>query len=161
MYAHVTDGVVDHMGGLPKRWGNISGLHLSNGDDVYLKTIGWLPLVETNVTPTRDQKFDTDVITIEADRVTLVHRVKDMTSEEQTERDEFHLEHLRDSRNNLLIVSDWTQAPDHTDPPSNAKKTEWATFRQSLRDLPATADMTKWPAITWPTDPDGNSYNGP
>ena len=62
MYAHVKDGSVDYMGTLPKKWGNVSGLHLSDGDDAYLKTLGWLPLVETNVTPTYNQTFDTDVI---------------------------------------------------------------------------------------------------
>lgn len=153
MYAHVKDGSVDYMGTLPKKWGNVSGLHLSDGDDVYLKTLGWLPLVETNVTPTTNQTFDTDVVTVEADRVTLVHRVSDMTSEERTQRDESHMSSLREQRNQKLLDSDWTQAPDHSSPLSNAKKTKWATYRQSLRNLPATADMTKWPGITWPTEP--------
>ena len=87
MYAHVKDGSVDYMGTLPKKWGNVSGLHLSDGDDAYLKTLGWLPIVETNVTPTANQTFDTDVITVEADRVLLIHRARDMTTEEKTERD--------------------------------------------------------------------------
>ena len=83
MYAHVKeDGSVDYLGSLPKSWGNVSNLHLSKGDDAHLKTIGWLPLVETNATPTYNQIFDTDVITVEADRVTLVHRARDMTAEE-------------------------------------------------------------------------------
>ena len=99
MYAHIKDGSVDYLGALPKKWGNVSGLHLSKGDDVYLKTIGWLPLVETNVTPAANQIFETDVVTVEEDRVTLVHRVRDMTSEEMTQRDESHLRSLRDQRN--------------------------------------------------------------
>ena len=42
MYAHVKeDGSVDYLGALPKKWGNVSGLHLSDGDDEYLKTLGW------------------------------------------------------------------------------------------------------------------------
>ena len=152
MYAHVKDGGVDYLGELPKNWDNVSNLHLSNGDDAYLKTIGWLTLVETNVTPTYNQVFDTDVITVEADRVTLVHRVRDMTAEEIAGRDEQYMEDLREQRNQKLLDSDWTQAPDHSSPLSNAKKTKWATYRQSLRNLPATADMTKWPEV-WPTEP--------
>jgi len=153
MYAHVKeDGSVDYLGGLPKSWGSVSNLHLSNGDDVYLKTIGWLPLVETNVTPTANQTFDTDVITAEADRVTLVHRVRDMTAAEIVERDASHMSHLREQRDEKLAASDWTQASDHSSPLADAKKAEWATHRQSLRDLPATADMTAWPDV-WPTEP--------
>ena len=153
MYAHVEDGSVDYLGGLPKSWGNVSNLHLSNGDDAYLKTMGWLPLVETNVTPTYNQTFDPDVVTVEADRVTLVHRVRDMTAAEKTERDESHMRHLRTERDEKLVASDWTQASDHSSPLADAKKAEWETHRQSLRDLPATADMTAWPDV-WPTEPE-------
>ena len=155
MYAHVKEDVsLDYLGSLPKKWGSISGLHLSNGDDDYLKTIGWLPLVETNVTPTTNQAFDTDVITVEADRVTLVHRVRDMTAEEIVQRDASHMSNLRMERDEKLAASDWTQAPDHSSPLADAKKAEWATHRQSLRDLPATVDISTWPSdFTWPTDP--------
>jgi hypothetical protein len=153
MYAHVKeDGSVDYLGALPKKWGNVSGLHLSDGNDEYLKTLGWLPLVETNVTPGVNQTFDTDVITAEEDRVTLVHRVRDMTSEEITYRDKVYMEHLREQRNEHLVYSDWTQAVDHSSPLTDAKKAEWATYRQSLRDLPTTADITAFPDV-WPTEP--------
>ena len=152
MYAHVKDGSVDYLGGLPKSWGNVSNLHLSNGDDAYLKTIGWLPLVETNVTPTANQTFNTDVVTVEADRVTLVHRVRDMTSEEMTQRNISNFRQLREERNQKLVASDWTHLSDYPAPLADAKKAEWATHRQSLRDLPATADMTAWPDV-WPTEP--------
>ena len=38
MYAHVKeDGSVDYLGSLPKSWGNVSGLRLSDGDNEYLK----------------------------------------------------------------------------------------------------------------------------
>ena len=156
MYAHVKDdGSVDYLGSLPKSWGSVSNLHLSNGDDAYLKTLGWLPLVETNVTPTYNQTFDPDVITVEADRVTLVHRAREMTPEEKTARDESHIGHLRAVRDEKLVASDWTQASDHSFPLANDKKVEWETYRQVLRDLPATTDMLTWPdSFTWPTEPE-------
>ena len=154
MYAHVKDdGSVDYLGALPKSWGNVSNLHLSNGDDAYLKTLGWLPLVETNVTPTADQTFETDVVTVEAERVLLIHRARDMTAAEIAARDASHMSHLREERNQKLATSDWTQASDHSSPLAADKKAAWATHRQSLRDLPETADMTTWPDITWPTEP--------
>ena len=58
-------------------------------------------------------------------------------------------EFLRKRRNELLSDSDYTQLPDS--PLSDAKKQEWATYRQALRDLPTTADPSN---ITWPTEPD-------
>ena len=152
MYAHVKDdGSVDYLGALPKSWGNVSNLHLSNGDDAYLKTLGWLPLVETNVTPTADQTFETDVVTVEAERVLLIHRARDMTAAEIAARDASHMSHLREERNQKLATSDWTQASDHSSPLAADKKAEWETYRQSLRDLPEnTVDLAN---PTWPTKP--------
>lgn len=57
-------------------------------------------------------------------------------------------EFLRERRNELLLNSDYTQLPDS--PLTSAKKQEWATYRQALRDLPTTADPSN---ITWPTKP--------
>ena len=153
MYAHVKDGSVDYLGTLPKSWGNISNLHLSNGDDAFLKGLGWLPLVETNVTPAVNQTFDTDVVTVEEDRVLLIHRARDMTAQEIADRDENYMADLRRERNQKLVASDWTQAPDHSSPLGDAKKAEWATYRQSLRDLPATVDVSLWSDV-WPTEPE-------
>lgn len=42
---------------------------------------------------------------------------------------------VRSERNALLSASDWTQLPDSA--LSESKKTEWATYRQALRDVPA------------------------
>ena len=154
MYAHVKeDGSVDYLGALPKSWGNVTGLHLSEGDDVYLKTLGWLPLIEINVTPSDNQIFDTDVVTVEENRVLLVHRSRDMTAQEIADRDESNMANLREERNKKLLDSDWTQAPDHSSPLSDVKKAEWATHRQSLRNLPVTVDMSLWPDV-WPTEPE-------
>ncbi len=43
---------------------------------------------------------------------------------------------LREKRNAKLQDSDWTQMADA--PLTNSKKTEWATYRQQLRELPNT-----------------------
>jgi len=54
---------------------------------------------------------------------------------------EWWLERMRWRRDRLLAESDWTQAAD--DPTGNAAA--WATYRQELRDAPAT-----WtPGPTW------------
>ncbi len=56
---------------------------------------------------------------------------------------------LRNVRDILLRESDWTQFTDS--PLSESKKNEWKTYRQSLRDLPATESDPENP--TWPTMP--------
>ena len=57
---------------------------------------------------------------------------------------------LRDARNQKLAESDWTQSVSDSTL-SSSKKTEWATYRQALRDLPAnTTDLANPP---WPTKP--------
>jgi len=56
---------------------------------------------------------------------------------------------LRKFRDILLSESDWTQFTDS--PLTDSKKTEWKTYRQQLRDLPAnTSDFAN---PTWPTKP--------
>jgi len=62
------------------------------------------------------------------------------------------LEILRLKRDALLTESDWTQVNDS--PLTDAKKTEWATYRQSLRDVPITnASITNIDDAVWPTKP--------
>ena len=58
---------------------------------------------------------------------------------------------LREQRNMLLQECDWTQSPDS--PLSNSKKTEWATYRTNLRNLPASYDSVDDTGFAWPTKP--------
>ena len=65
---------------------------------------------------------------------------------------------LRVERDKLLTACDWVVLTDS--PLSTSKKTEWKTYRQSLRDLPANSspaldsngnlDMS---SVTFPTEP--------
>jgi hypothetical protein len=60
---------------------------------------------------------------------------------------------LRSTRDKLLLDSDWTQVGDlvSSGAMTSDKLTEWKTYRQSLRDLPAnTSDPSN---VTWPTKP--------
>lgn len=56
---------------------------------------------------------------------------------------------LRRDRDALLLSSDYTQTPDG--PLTDAKKAEWATYRQALRDLPSNTTDPANP--TWPSKP--------
>jgi len=53
-------------------------------------------------------------------------------------------------RNAKLTECDWTQGVDS--PLSDAKKTEWQTYRQALRDFDHSA-VTTHVGIVWPTKP--------
>lgn len=53
---------------------------------------------------------------------------------------------VRKERDTLLVSSDWTQVLD-----APVDQTAWATYRQSLRDIP---DQAGFPdTVTWPTPP--------
>ena len=59
---------------------------------------------------------------------------------------------IRTERDRLRANSDWTQGPDG--PLASGKKTEWATYRTKLRDVPKDQkDKTTYASITWPSEP--------
>jgi hypothetical protein len=63
---------------------------------------------------------------------------------------------IRSTRDAILAHCDWTQTADS--PLSDAKKAEWATYRQKLRDMPADNDDVETEGfepddITFPTEP--------
>ena len=67
------------------------------------------------------------------------------------------VEKLREHRNRLLSECDWNQLPNA--PLTDAKKKEWETYRQALRDLPSSAKPTldgphlNMSSVTFPTKP--------
>ena len=82
-------------------------------------------------------------------------RIK-LTAEEEAELEQLRQEAdldftmVRADRNAKLMTTDWTQLSDA--PVTEAKKTEWATYRQELRAYPAQASkVSELPA--WPSEP--------
>tara|TARA_R100001530_G_scaffold47034_1_gene35345 strand:- start:69 stop:350 length:282 start_codon:yes stop_codon:yes gene_type:complete len=82
-------------------------------------------------------------------------RIK-LTAEEEAELEQLRQEAdldftmVRADRNAKLMTTDWTQLADA--PVTEAKKTEWATYRQELRDYPAQASkVSELPS--WPNEP--------
>ena len=55
----------------------------------------------------------------------------------------------RTNRDDLLLRSDWSQTNDNTI--SAAKKSEWAVYRQALRDVPLQRGFPY--EINWPVKP--------
>jgi len=79
----------------------------------------------------------------------------DLTPEEeaaldaQAEAADLDLSMVRSQRDGLLRGSDWTQLGDAALGDHTAE--EWATYRQALRDLPATYSRVS--EVVWPFDP--------
>jgi len=86
LYAHVEDGVVTYRGSLPKTWRNVSGLNLSEGDDSYLKTLGWVPYVEGSVEIGVDETSDGEDTVITETEVTSTAKKRALTEDEKTDR---------------------------------------------------------------------------
>jgi hypothetical protein len=58
-------------------------------------------------------------------------------------------QHVRAVRDELLILSDWTQMPDS--PLDDSTKASWATYRTALRDI---STQEGFPTnVTWPIAP--------
>ena len=63
-----------------------------------------------------------------------------------------YMDKMRRVRKDLLQECDITQLADA--PLTDAKKAEWATYRQALRDMPITnASATTYEEIIWPEKP--------
>tara|TARA_R110002126_G_C10439656_1_gene498834 strand:- start:601 stop:969 length:369 start_codon:yes stop_codon:yes gene_type:complete len=76
-----------------------------------------------------------------------------ITNGEAVVRTDNTLEILRLKRDALLTESDWTQVNDS--PLTDAKKAEWATYRQALRDLPSQySDNDSFENVIFPTQPE-------
>lgn len=73
--------------------------------------------------------------------------IKQLNTEEQTEKTTAQTKVVRASRDEKLKECDWTQIADST-----ADKAAWATYRQALRDLPSQEGFP-W-VITWPVQPE-------
>lgn len=98
------------------------------------------------LTDTQVLEEDPPVFSTEDQRWTQVWRVRDMTAEEVTSRNDTQAAQVRTDRNALLSASDWTQVAD-----APVDKAVWATYRQSLRDISAQAGFP-W-TIEWPVAP--------
>ena len=68
------------------------------------------------------------------------------------EKVEEKLDELRRKRKTRLDQSDWTQIPDCS--LSSKQKTDWATYRQELRDITKTYQSMRAEGFKWPTKPE-------
>jgi hypothetical protein len=88
---------------------------------------------------------DTPVFDVDAQRWTQVWQVREMTTEEVTQRFDNVASAVRQQRDNKLAETDWRFRSDLT--PSQA----WIDYCQALRDIPTQSGFP-W-TVTWPTEP--------
>jgi hypothetical protein len=127
-------------------------LGLEYSEDMTISpSTGWVELtVEDIPTPTSKYQIITSAIENVDDVWTKTFSITDGDEDHRRNVDTRDTKFMRDKRNALLTQSDWTQMPDS--PLSDAKKAEWATYRQALRDI---TDDELFPVYaSWPVKPD-------
>lgn len=160
-FAHVEQGeittVVDQ---LPKSWRNVSGLDLSENDLPLLASLGWLPVILMH-TPFDPNYERANGYTYEIhDQVVHELLVIEPNPPSPSYSTEFlhaaFMDQLRAERNQRLTASDWSQTVDLQFIKSEEWRSNWAIYRQSLRDLPAQyaeQSMTSMLLVVWPEPP--------
>jgi hypothetical protein len=86
---------------------------------------------------------------VENQRWETAWAVRDKTAEELQAEYDAEASRIRHERNRLIAECDWTQLDDT--PLTNAKKLEWAEYRQALRDIPTQSGFP-WDVV-WPNKP--------
>lgn len=82
-----------------------------------------------------------------------VWNILEKSAEEIAEINSFEESKISNSRIKRLMESDWTQLPDA--PLTDAQKSDYATYRQELRDLTTHANWPNLEEADWPVDPHG------
>ena len=112
-----------------------------------INAFGGDPIMEgPQAQPTRYQTAYRDGIQEIGGKWFTKYSVADMDDEAKTALDAQQAASMRAERNRRLSDCDWTQIADST-----ADKQAWATYRQSLRDVPS-QDGFPW-EINWPIAP--------
>jgi hypothetical protein len=78
-----------------------------------------------------------------------VWEVTNATPSEIADRTNQQANSVRSERDQKLAACDWTQLPDA--PVTSEKWSEWAEYRQALRDVPQQSNFP-W-SVTWPLQP--------
>ena len=149
-YALVADGSITKYpaGLLDIRKANPNTSFPTNLDGLDLSSFGVVTVASADV-----PSFNVNTQTIAEGTPTLVDgtwtqtwTVSDLSDAELSAQTANLAEAVRAERNKKLADSDWTQLAD-----SSANATLWGTYRQALRDLPATSGFPT--NVTWPTEP--------
>lgn len=155
LYAKIKNGQISTIASLKSLYPNTS-FSISGPSIQWLRENNLMPVLESIPFDHTTQRLIKIEPVISGDQVVTCQAV-DLTVEElsaiENNKNLQLAAQVRASRDRLLTASDWTQLADVV----LLNKTEWATYRQALRDLTNQAGFPQ--TITWPIDPNGASNN--
>ena len=117
----------------------------SGPDPEFLQENSCLPVCVFKTYDSLTEKLASVPPYIEDDQVFTI-AVEPLTPEEIEANTQSQWAKVRSQRDQLLSACDWTQLPDVSIP----TKTDWAAYRQALRDI---TDQTDPYNIVWPMQP--------
>ena len=148
MYIKVTNGVIEKypysIGELRKD--NPQTSFPKNPNNALLAEWGVLPVEQVGSPSVDHTKNVTEGTPVNEGGWKQTWVVTDASASEIQSRTNNQAESVRIQRSEKLVECDWTQLSD-----SQVDKAVWATYRQSLRDIPAQAGFP-W-NVTWPSKP--------
>ena len=144
---------------LPAAWRNISGLNLLEDWNV-LNTIGWYRLQNIDAAyDIQTQYVSGFSYSFEDNNVYETPIINDYVSipEALTQEQIFaiKLDVLRNTRDELLAKTDWTELPSVQLLHDDEWKSAWAVYRQQPRDIPnlVITNQINIDEVTWPIEP--------
>ncbi len=147
-YVYVQDGqVIEGPRMLPISWNNISNFNVLDVDS--LKSYGWYPHRFVEASLGENDKITGSYFVIEETEVVEYQTVSQKTDSEIQDLINQQWINIRARRSIELQECDWTQLADV--PMSDEKKLEWATYRQSLRDI---TNFDSPDHVVWPSKPE-------
>jgi len=159
-YCYVENGeVVEKCDVLPSSWRNVSGLDRSGQDEALLNSLGWYSVTKVTVDCDPETQFIADYQYVLQGNTVLETPIIQARTDNPPSVDlkSAWMGNLRNVRDMLLSQCDWTQTVDIQSARSATWIQNWAAYRQSLRDLPASYENTTITSLTtpvnWPSAP--------
>jgi hypothetical protein len=158
--------IVEYHDLLPRTWRHVSGLHLLKDNEEMLNQNGWYTIRKVEIAYNNQTHYlDGYEYNIEDNQVFEIPVLKEIiysnVPDEQEEiRFNIELANVRNTRDQLLRESDWTQMADVQQMRSQEWKNIWANYRQELRDVPnkcISGEINIY-MVNWPNTPE-SVYN--
>lgn len=144
---------------LPQAWRNVSALNLLI-DDELLKSLGWYRLTKNEIEYDSNLQYISeyaysfdDGVAYETPVIKNYENVPTAPTQDQIFTNKIAM--LRNTRDELLAKSDWTELPSVQSLHDDEWKSAWALYRQQLRDIPnlVITGEINIDEVTWPTSP--------
>lgn len=148
---------------LPNNWRHVSGLHLSENNTEYLKSLGWYKITKQYVNYDPNiEKISEYEYKLENDTVfgypvigSVEGIITNSTIQITQETFDYMLFKVREKRNELLAMTDYIELPSIKQIKGEEFVNKYLSYRQELRELPNKVlnneiDINN---IVWPSKP--------